>query len=301
MAKVSRRGGFSDRNGIKPENIEIQLKDFDKRTRIQLKNMISQMYDEVYQHELYCSRRYIQDFIRFILGSVYSEPVDARLIYEDDPVINMIDDTIFNGEYDEVITLVEAIIQYWDSYLKKNRGYNYYDKYYEKYKGESIYEVANRCFEREYIGYRFIDDKVSPISDTYEVDTIQKALESKHTPVYAHISKANTLLADRENPDYENSIKESISAVEAMCEIITGLKGKEATLGNMLKKLEESGVEIHKGLKSAFNILYGYTSDANGIRHAGDIGGSASTFAEAKFMLVSCCAFINYLKTVCAD
>ena len=69
----------------------------------------------------------------------------------------------------------------------------------------------------------------------------------------------------------------------------------------MLKKLEESGVEIHKGLKSAFNILYGYTSDANGIRHAGDIGGSASTFAEAKFMLVSCCAFINYLKTVCAD
>lgn len=27
MAKVSKRGGFSDRNKIKPENTEIQLKD----------------------------------------------------------------------------------------------------------------------------------------------------------------------------------------------------------------------------------------------------------------------------------
>lgn len=44
MHKVSRRGGFSDRNRIKPENIEIQLKDFDKRTRVQLQNMINNMY-----------------------------------------------------------------------------------------------------------------------------------------------------------------------------------------------------------------------------------------------------------------
>ena len=27
MKKVSKRGGFSDRNGIKPENVEIQLLD----------------------------------------------------------------------------------------------------------------------------------------------------------------------------------------------------------------------------------------------------------------------------------
>lgn len=48
MAKVSKRGGFSDRNKIKPENTEIQLKDFDKRTRNQLQNMVSQLYKEVY-------------------------------------------------------------------------------------------------------------------------------------------------------------------------------------------------------------------------------------------------------------
>ena len=86
-----------------------------------------------------------------------------------------------------------------------------------------------------------------------------------------------------------------------MCQIIIDPDGKEATLGNMLKKLENKGIEIHGALKSAFEKLYGYTSDANGIRHAGDLGGASSTFEEAKFMLVSCCAFINYLIAVNAD
>ncbi len=54
--------------------------------------------------------------------------------------------------------------------------------------------------------------------------------------VNIHISKAITLLSDRDKPDYENSIKESISAVEALCEVITGVKGKEATLSKLLKK-----------------------------------------------------------------
>ena len=140
-----------------------------------------------------------------------------------------------------------------------------------------------------------------PISDKHEIKTIREALSTEYQPVYDHISKANQLLADREHPDFENSIKESVSAVEAVCEIFTGAKGSDATLGKMLKKLEDNGVVIHSALKSAFNTLYGYTSDANGIRHAGDIGGPSSTFEEAKFMLVACCAFINYLTALSAD
>lgn len=54
-------------------------------------------------------------------------------------------------------------------------------------------------------------------------------------------------------------------------------------------------MEIHGALKEAFKKLYGYAGDGKGIRHAGDLGGPESTFAEAQFMLVSCSAFINYL------
>ena len=301
MAKVSKRGGFSDRNMIKPENTEIQLQNFDKRTRVKLQNMINNMYSFVYDQDLYYGRPYIQSFIRFVLGSVYSEPIDNRKMYADDPIIDMINDTILNGDYDDVLTIVEALVQYWDLYLKEKREFDYYDNYREQYCSPSLYQLANKCFEQEYIGYRFIDGIIVPISNSYEMETINESLNNKYQPVYDHISKSNKLLADRDKPDYENSIKESISAVEAICEIITGTKGKEATLGNMLKKIEDTGVDIHNGLKSAFNILYGYTSDANGIRHAGNIGGPSSTFEEAKFMLIACCAFINYLTAVCSD
>ena len=48
-------------------------------------------------------------------------------------------------------------------------------------------------------------------------------------------------------------------------------------------------------LEEAFNKLYGYTSNEGGIRHALSEGDTPPTFDDAKYMLVSCSAFVNYL------
>lgn len=301
MKKVSVRGGFSDRNGIKPENTEIQIKNFDQRTRIQFNNLISRLYRYVYDKKLDYWKPWIQSFIQFVLGDIYSECIDVRRIYKDDDAFSAISDTVLNRDYDEVLTLLEKIVQYWDLYLINTKGVQYYNQHTQCYHEPSLYEIVNRLFEQEYVGYRFIEKIIVPISDSYEVAAIKEALKTEYDAVYEHISKANKLLSDRDNPDYENSIKESISAVEAMCQIIIDPNSKEATLGNMLNRLEDNGIEIHGSLTSAFKKLYGYTSDANGIRHAGNIGGPSATFEEAKFMLVACCAFINYLKVLCVD
>lgn len=294
------RGGFSDRNKIKLENTEIQLDDFDKRTRIQLQNMICELYKSIYGMQYYTDSS-IQEFFRYVVGNIYSEPIEVGEKYDDDAVFGMIYKTIQEDDYDDVLTLIEAVIQYWDSYLRDTSGDNYYNQYNKIYRDRSIYEIVNIHLQQEYVGYRFLDEQITPISDDLEIEEIEQALNNPYAPVYEHLSKANKLLADRNSPDYENSIKESISAVEALCEILTGIEGKAASLGKMLKKLEDNGLEIHSGLKSAFNMLYGYMSDANGIRHAGDIGGPSSTFEEAKFMLVSCSAFVNYLLAVSAN
>jgi hypothetical protein len=87
---------------------------------------------------------------------------------------------------------------------------------------------------------------------------------------------------------YRNSIKESISAVEAMCKLAA--HDDKATLGQVLPKMG-----LHPALRDGFNKLYGYTNDADGIRHA-LLEESTLTFDDAKFMLVACAAFINYLK-----
>ena len=62
-----------------------------------------------------------------------------------------------------------------------------------------------------------------------------------------------------------------------------------------MKKLEEHGVKIHEAMKKSFSSLYGYTSDEGGIRHCEGMFESNVTFEEAKFMVVSCSAFVNYL------
>ena len=51
-------------------------------------------------------------------------------------------------------------------------------------------------------------------------------------------------------------------------------------------------------LKEAFQRLYQYTSSAEGIRHAiGLMEEPNLNYEDAKFMLVSCSAFINYLMS----
>jgi hypothetical protein len=99
------------------------------------------------------------------------------------------------------------------------------------------------------------------------------------------------LLSDREDPDYRNSIKESISAVESACQTITG--ERKATLGDALNRIE-THMHLHGALKSGFKKLYGYTSDEDGIRHA-ILDEKDISFSDAKYMLVSCSSFTNYL------
>lgn len=296
MLQVNKRGGFSDRNGMKQINTEIQVDNFDKRTRIQLFNLFNKVYDLLYKGNSW-TNEIIQNFFKYVYDDIFCLTIDARKMIDDDEFFDNIQDFIMNASYDEILTFIEGISDYWEDKLH-NLEYNSYDYDPTSY---DIYNIFNNLFETEYVGYRFINKLISPITDEIELTAITESMQNENDVIKEHFEKAHRLLADRDCPDYENSIKESISGVEAMCEIITGARVGQATLGNMLKTLEDKGVVIHGALKSAFNILYGYTSDANGIRHAGDIGGEASTFEEAKFMLVSCCAFVNYLKGMLAD
>ena len=157
----------------------------------------------------------------------------------------------------------------------------------------SYYESINMLFEMECVGYRFVDGRIVPITDENEIKSIEDACNNKFEGTRAHIKKAVGFIADREHKDYNNCIKESISAVESICSIIVGDAG--TTLGKALKRLKDNGLDIHPSLEMAFSKLYGYTCDKDGVRHAEGMFESDVTFEEAKFMLVSCSAFVNYL------
>ena len=155
--------------------------------------------------------------------------------------------------------------------------------------------MINRILEREMSGYRFVGDFLSPIISQVEIAAIEQGLVPSDVfkPVAVHLTTALELLSNREAPDYPNSIKESISAVEAACQIATG--DSKATLGAALRKLEDAGVTLHEAFKAGLKKFYGFTSDAEGIRHA-LLDESTLEQADAIFMLVTCSAFANYLR-----
>lgn len=69
---------------------------------------------------------------------------------------------------------------------------------------------------------------------------------------------------------------------------------KENTLGKAVDKLAEHGVILNEALKEAIKKLYKYTCSEEGVRHGGTeyVQTDAS---DAKFMIVTCSAILNYL------
>jgi len=157
---------------------------------------------------------------------------------------------------------------------------------------DNFIKLLNSTFKRLDYAYRVVDDQIVEITDQEEIAAIEEAVRQT-SAVKTHLEEALKHLSNRPAPDYRNSIKESISAVEALCREITG----ESTLGPALKSLEKNGVVIPRFMLTGIEKLYVYTNDPNtGIRHALMDDKELPSFEEAKFMLVACSAFVNYIQ-----
>lgn len=195
-------------------------------------------------------------------------------------------DCLLSGEYEwyDKIDLIEYMIHQLRLRCKSYRDYQRIIN--------NFILLINDTFKRLNYAYRVVDNLVVEISDDQEVSVIEEAL-NQTSSVKTHLSEALKHLSNRPSPDYRNSIKESISAVEAICRELTGA----TTLSEALNKLENNGVVIPKMLKVSFEKLYAYTNDkTTGIRHALIDNTETPDYDEAKFMLVVCSAFVNYIQ-----
>lgn len=279
------KGGFSERKGIKHFSDIVQTNDLNTRTRNMLYSVTDEMFDRLDTNHSYEVN--LKDyFVEYLYKDIFSKtvrdiPVTWGNGYDYDKIFDLIYSVFEQYDYEDVFTFLEGIIKF----LTITDKATYYAYNYKKEYIESI----SRILRNENVNYRIVGDKIADIIDDNQIESIEETLQNKYKAVVSHYSKAIEQLYKVK--DYDNSIKESISSVESMCQIITG--NDKATLGETLKLLKG---KIHPALNGAFDKLYGYTSDANGIRHANGLGEGDSTFEEAKYMLISCSAFINYLK-----
>jgi AbiJ N-terminal domain 4 len=264
---------FSQRTGLTPVQKAIQIDSMDDALRNGLWNVLHEhvwqpLRERLHLRESPGQRLVIWIWTEHLCQTVDSLPANTR------EIVNVFRHLFFAFEWNQVYDLIDFV-------AKRLR-----DPYTVR---------CNRVLDQNNSAYRFVGNQLAPITSHQEVTSIEEAssLSDEYNPVSDHLKSALEKLSDRTSPDCRNSIKESISAVEAMCQIITGAK---ATLGQAVKKLKDKGVEIHPAFEVALEKMYGYTSDAQGIRHA-LLDESTLNSADALFILVSCSAFVNYLKS----
>lgn len=151
-------------------------------------------------------------------------------------------------------------------------------------------EKMNWEFKRLNYAYRIINDVFIETTSESELSTINETLESADSNVITHLSECLKLMSPS-NPQIStrNAIKEAISAVEVIARKVTSTK----TLDEAFRKFNN----LHPQIKSSMSSLYQYTNQPNtGIRHAWINQKEEPTIDEAIFVLVTGCAFINYLR-----
>ena len=272
---------FSERNGYKPVRQIIQKDNMDESLKIGIWNVFHTcLWDRAfnYQESFYTYDSNLVELIKSYWANIFKLPLD--LIPRDfEDTLQEIRNRFFKLKWYEIYDLIENTLEN-------------YPNYYVQPNFKFIDDI-NNTLENEKAAYRIIQNQITEITSEQEIKSIEEALEKSHSysGVQQHLNQALKLMSDRQNPDYRNSIKESISAVESICKIIT--KNDKASLGQALKLIEDK-YGLHEALKKSLSQLYGYTSDGDGIRHA-MLEESNLSYIDAKFMLVACTNFINYL------
>ncbi|MBF0457558.1 MAG: hypothetical protein HQK99_06650 [Nitrospirae bacterium] len=239
----------------------------------------------------------------------WSNPDLNAYIYSSSPLPNRIPDSLYDRLWRYYFDKpVDEIHNDWMNAKEYLKRYFFSCKWYEVYnfmefvaknytdirKSMFLYK-CNEELKRNNSAYQFIGDTISRVTEPQEVEEIELALDSqdKNGPVSKYILQALEKLSNREKPDYRNSIKDSIHAIQTLAANTVG--DEKGDFSVLLRKLQDK-MELHPALTEAFIKLYGYTSDQkNDIRHPNGKPNPVN-LEEARFFLVVCSAFINYVK-----
>lgn len=164
---------------------------------------------------------------------------------------------------------------------------------YEEF-GFSYYrDGVNELFEKHNVAWRMNTNgelqTALPKDLADRIVSAERKLIDEFQPARVHYSKARSYILGT-SKDPENSIKESISAVESVCRV---LYPKAATLGKALAHMRNEGIFAAK-LLTVIERFYEYSNDEPGIRHGGRQV-PAVQILDAELALHICTAFIRYV------
>jgi AbiJ N-terminal domain 4 len=158
---------------------------------------------------------------------------------------------------------------------------------------ERMRAAINDVLEQEGSPYRMTVNELAPITNEQELLEVRRAVAAAAPFQLAadHISASLAHLAHRPSPNYHDCAKQAFSAVESTLWIAIQDKPK---IPQAVRKFEEKFGKIHGALSQLIEKLHGYASDEEGVRHGATEAATVGE-AEARLMLVSCSAMMNFL------
>ncbi len=200
-------------------------------------------------------------------------------------------------EWDKVYDFCERLY----SHLATSVGYEWDNEYQETTsKAEAQAYIADelqRIFTEESLAFEFSSGKVNRRGRKHTVEVTTRAQvvlgDPKLGSARRHYEKAMSFFRHPAKPDYENSVKEAVCAVEAAGKALFP-SAKAATLGDLAKWLATtSEVSMPRALVQTISGTYGYRSGGNGVGHGGSSGGAA-TAEVTEYVLAVCASQIIY-------
>ena len=273
---------FSERIGAVQPRTGLQINGMSNELRNSLWNVLYRVYHYEYWETV--ARYLAENFAKTAIDDLPEGVQQTR---------NWVRGLFYNLSWFSAYDFIEFAVNH---HSRMTTLHPYGSAHEHRVKRSELIDMFNSVLRRELSAYFFVSGILTPISNATEGEAISTAIESAGQKglvgAREHLTNALVQLGKKPTPDYRNSIKESISAVESVAKQISGA-AKSKGLDQAIDRLSEKA-EIHGALKAGFKSLYGYTSDEGGIRHAilemPNVG-----FAEAKYMLVSCSAFVHYL------
>ncbi|MDX1902271.1 MAG: hypothetical protein SFW66_09800 [Gammaproteobacteria bacterium] len=218
-------------------------------------------------------------FIRSIWLNFFKLPADS-ISWNPNKDIAYLRKEFFNFEWSKFYDFIEHFASLEDDYNRKK-----------------LIKSFNKVFEQENSAYGFVNDQIIEKISQSEIASVEATKNLPNTS-FEHIKKSSQLLFDRDKPDYRNSVKESVSALEAFMRETTK---SDKHLGDILRFNNLDWMNAHPSLKIAIKDfmtkIYGYSSDESGVRHSLKEKHREITKEEAWFILVEASALMNYIQS----
>lgn len=242
-----------------------------------LKNLIWKFFNEKYIHSYYdCRENYRDFFSDYFMNddNISHESITGQFVFE------LTKAMINNSPFYMTMDFIERFLRWPEFHQHKDFFSKLFSKHHPSWK---------ILFEGKITQFHYALNDQEPL-------TIQSAYEDLKANNFGggltHLVQAVKFFNESQ---WNDSIRESITAVESVCKNINGKVEDKDTLTKALISLRNKGIYIHEKLYNGIVNLYGYSNDEKGIRHALIKADHQCDAADAQFMLGACSAFISYL------